>query len=179
MPRIKMWRCASRRIPTPKRARPCPLRRDLGPLHAKPVARAVGRMMARTRSVPKMTWVGVAAILTGMLWWRHSRLGRTVALLLLIWTAADLSNASLCALDNDTASTIAVSQSASLNEAPSPPPAPAQPPHVDDCFCCSHCVELQVVARPTVANSTPVQDAPLVLAALRTFGSPLYHPPLA
>ena len=54
---------------------------------------------------------------------------------------------------------------------------PAQAPHVDDCFCCSHCVEVLGImpAEGSVVANSP--RPPLVLAEPRIFGSPLYHPP--
>ena len=105
---------------------------------------------------------------------------RAVAMLILLWTAADLSNASVCALDNEGSGTFsggpgALLQSGSARQ--SPPPAPWQ--HVDDCFCCSHCVDVQVLSPVPLAMSVAFQHAPVVPAAIRIFGSPLYHPPLA
>ena len=117
-----------------------------------------------------------------MRWWRHSRLAQTVSLILLLWTAADLTNASLCALENEGTGFSSVEATAtqivdsSSSQAPVPVPAP---PHIDDCFCCSHCVDVQVLWPATLAMPVDLQHAPLVLASPRIFGSPLYHPPLA
>ena len=101
-------------------------------------------------------------------------------MLLLLWTAADLSNASLCALDNEGQEVVSLSAHATLSDG-SDAPAPDQTPqrHIDDCFCCSHCVDVQAFAPSTLVMPVELQRTPLVLAAPRLFGSPLYHPPLA
>ena len=111
--------------------------------------------------------------------WRHGRLIHAVAMLLLLWTAADLSNASLCALDNEGAATFPSTDGAPLLDS-STTRVPAQAPHhIDDCFCCSHCVDLQTVSTMTVAVPVDLRNLSLVLPSPRIFGSPLYHPPLA
>jgi hypothetical protein len=115
-----------------------------------------------------------------MRWWRKSRLVQVTVMLLLLWTAADLSNASLCALDNegkDAAAFNAIATISGTSDAPAPAQAPQR--HIDDCFCCSHCVEHQVFAPAALVMPMEMQRTPLILAALRLFGSPLYHPPLA
>jgi len=114
-----------------------------------------------------------------MRWWRHSRLAQTVSLILLLWTAADLTNASLCALENEGTSFGSIGTTATMSDSSSsqvPDPAPR---HIDDCFCCSHCVDVQVLSPATLAMPVDLQHTPLVLASPRIFGSPLYHPPLA
>jgi len=115
----------------------------------------------------------------GMCWWRHSRLAQTVALVLLLWTAADLSNASLCALDNERTAPLAGSTGATLQDG-STRQIPARPfQHIDDCFCCSHCVDVQAFSPVAVSMPLDTPHPVSVLAAPRIFGSPLYHPPLA
>ena len=114
-------------------------------------------------------------------WWRHSRLTQAVVMVLLLWTAADLTNTSLCALESeDTRSSVPGAPGSTTIDDDSPGEIPPQParPHIDDCFCCSHCVDVQVLG-PALA-SVPVNRElrPLVLAAPRLFGSRLYHPPL-
>lgn len=114
-----------------------------------------------------------------MRWWRHSRLVHAVAMLLLLWTAADLSNASLCALDNEGTGPFPVSTGATLQDS-SDSQVPAQAPqHIDDCFCCSHCVDVKALTPAALATPADAQRTPLVLAAPRLFGSRLYHPPLS
>lgn len=101
-------------------------------------------------------------------------------MLLLLWTATDLSNASLCALDNEGKDAVSLGANATLSDS-SNAPAPDQAPqrHIDDCFCCSHCVEYQAFARAALVTPVKMQRPPMVLAAPRLFGSPIYHPPLA
>lgn len=71
-------------------------------------------------------------------------IGRVVAVLLLLWTAADIVNAQMCASDQQRlpfAAVLHVDDSS----------APGQIPYsVDDCFCCSHTVQIA-----TVQVSTP------------------------
>ena len=115
-----------------------------------------------------------------MAWCRHSRLAQAVTMVLLLWTAADLTNSSLCALENeDTRSNVPAIPGTTIIDQDShgQTPQPARP-HIDDCFCCSHCVEVQSLV--PVLDSAPVtrELRPLVLAAPRLFGSRLYHPPL-
>lgn len=115
-----------------------------------------------------------------MRWWRHSALSRAVAFVFLLWTAADLSNASLCALDNeDTSSTAAPSTAggAVVKDDLSSSLPPVQAPHVDDCFCCSHCVDVFAIIPADAATIANRPRALLMLAAARIFGSPFYHPP--
>ena len=101
-------------------------------------------------------------------------------MLLLLWTAADLSNSSLCALDSEGTDAVSSSTHEPLS-AGSNAPAPVQTPerHIDDCFCCSHCVDVQTFAPAILVMAVELQRTPLVLAAPRLFGAPLYHPPLA
>jgi hypothetical protein len=114
-----------------------------------------------------------------MRWWRKSRPVQAVVMMLLLWTAADLSNASLCALDNEGQPMPLSSEHASLGSSDAQVPDPARDRHIDDCFCCSHCVEHQAFAPAELVLPVKMQRTPLVLAAPRLFGAPLYHPPLA
>lgn len=113
-----------------------------------------------------------------MPWWRQRRLVRTIVIALLLWTAADLSNASLCALENEGTGAFQVSTGTTLLDS-SDGQVPAQVPHVDDCFCCSHCVEVQPASPAALSIPVEMRRAAVLLAAPRVFGSPLYHPPLA
>lgn len=114
-----------------------------------------------------------------MRWWRESRVVQAVVMLLLLWTAADLSNASLCALDNEGPPMQLTTGHASLDSSNAQVPDPTPERHIDDCFCCSHCVDVQAFSPPMVVMPVEMQRSPLVLAAPRLFGAPLYHPPLA
>lgn len=111
--------------------------------------------------------------------WRTSRLTRLVVLTLLFWTAADLTYASLCALDGQALNLVRtgaepLAQAADQDATPSP----AAQPHVDDCFCCSHCVDVSVISPANIVLQVVEQPSILASAAPSTFGSPLYHPPL-
>ena len=117
-----------------------------------------------------------------MSWWRHSRLAQIVAMVLLLWTAADLTNSSLCALENEDGGLPTSSRPSDLvidaqNSTQIPTEAPA--PHIDDCFCCSHCVEVHSLHADATSSPIVRDLRPLVLAAPRLFGTQLYHPPLA
>ena len=115
-----------------------------------------------------------------MRWWRKSRPVQVVVTLLLLWTAADLTNVSLCALDNEGKNAVSFSAIATLSDS-SNAQIPDQTPqgHIDDCFCCSHCVDVRAFAPATLVMPVELQRPPQVLAAPRLFGAPLYHPPLA
>lgn len=122
---------------------------------------------------------------------------RWCATVLLLWTAIDMMAPGLCALEREHDEAVVADATA----APAEPSAPAASgreaatmavdqalppsgdstpaPHVDDCFCCSHCVDvwrLDAVAAPAdlvqhfvVRQQHPVDNVP----------PPPYHPPLA
>ena len=97
------------------------------------------------------------------------RIARVVAVILLTWTGADLVNAQLCAADQVPATSQAAAQHDSER--------PDRPAPVDDCFCCSHTVQLSVVL---LSDSLEVlQDRVNILrgvaSSYRTL--PLDHPP--
>jgi hypothetical protein len=112
---------------------------------------------------------------------RHTALGRIVALVLLLWTAVDLTNSGLCALENETApATGSGATTMAAADWDGGASVPTQDPiHVDDCFCCSHCVDVSAIVPTTVVSPVRVIHAALVVPAPRLFGSPLYHPPLS
>ncbi len=113
--------------------------------------------------------------------WRHSALSRAVVLAILVWTGADLGNASLCALENEseepTSAIAATGDCLVLRGASESDVPPAQAPHVDDCFCCSHCVEVAWVGPALGATIVPGPRVPSILSAPSNLGSSLYHPP--
>lgn len=114
-----------------------------------------------------------------MAWWRHSRSVQAATMFLLLWTAADLTNPSLCALDKEDArQTVPAGPGSTAfhQDSRTDVPSPARP-HIDDCFCCSHCVEVQgLAALGSELVNREVQS--LVPVTPRLFGSRLYHPPL-
>jgi hypothetical protein len=101
------------------------------------------------------------------------RTGRIFALLLLVWTAVDLVDHSLCGRGEGgpEAGTVA------LVGQPSPGHA-SQPSHIDHSFCCSHTVDVQTPFRIALTFDA-VGLQPLEAPAL-PLASPddLYHPPL-
>ena len=108
---------------------------------------------------------------------RFRKTARAVACVLLAWVALDLGYPSLCALDQEVP---AMSLSAAALDAhPTDGGAPDRPAHIDDCFCCSHCVDVASVQRSSALPwaglpvSLPADAAPLPTAY------PLYHPPRA
>ena len=113
-----------------------------------------------------------------MRWWRRSLLARMVATVILMWTAADLTNASLCALDSDELGGTFPS-ALTLSADPTTPAAPQPSHHIDDCFCCSHCVDMQVLVPAVIAEPVARREPALDVAVPHGFGFPLYHPPLA
>lgn len=106
------------------------------------------------------------------------RLARVVALMLLAWTAVDLTATRLCAADAVPMAAAFESPEARPDGGDDPKPGrPAPQSHIDDCFCCSHCVN---VAMPepllAVTADTPRRIASGVRIPFDD-GHPLYHPP--
>ena len=114
------------------------------------------------------------AKLTSVIRFRRSGLLRLAVVFLLSWTAVDLANASLCAVDSD-----GLEQSdAALTAQEADPIAPPASP-VDDCFCCSHSVDvgrLTVILDSTAAAPIPEMSVPA--APLSPPHIP-FHPPKA
>ena len=104
-------------------------------------------------------------------------------MLLLMWTAVDIAAPGLCALereddfsivaDADKAATV-VTTDASLPDDPSTPPL-----HVDDCFCCSHCVDLSRHVMMFSPAGDVECDAIVMLRLVDHIPPPPYHPPLS
>lgn len=105
-------------------------------------------------------------------------------MVLLLWTAADLTNSSLCALDAEDTHPAASADTATASlqsdrEAPAPLPVHSDAPHVDDCFCCSHCVEVSSLTVATTSMPAAPNAVFVLLAAPRLVDARLYRPPLA
>jgi len=99
---------------------------------------------------------------------------QVAVVLFLSWTAVDLANASLCAVDSDR---LGQSDGAMADHATDPISPPTSP--VDDCFCCSHSVDvgrLTVVLDSTAAAPIPEMSVPA--APLSPPHIP-FHPPKA
>lgn len=134
----------------------------------------------RSDSQPSASGRGKASCYTrNMHWGRHSRLAQAIAVVLLLWTALDLSNESLCALEGEAGQSILTTEKAAVAATSSAADPVHAPQHVDDCFCCSHCVEVSSTTPAPVGLSINQDAVALVPSAPYTFGAPLYHPPLA
>ena len=102
---------------------------------------------------------------------------RTTVWALLAWAAVDLGVPSVCALDreNRPAALSAHVVTVPLGDDASP----NQPGHIDDCFCCSHCVNVS----PLTAVLAPFVGGTLVallpISSPHSAGYPSYHPPRA
>ena len=103
---------------------------------------------------------------------------RATAWLFLAWTAVDLGFPSLCALDQEHEPPRVFSSP--LMDAPSTNETTHDAPvHIDDCFCCSHCVNVTAMQSPatlTIARTDaalPIDSVPVAA------GYPPYHPPRA
>ena len=102
------------------------------------------------------------------------RATRLTAIVLLSLVAIDLSSPSLCALDSpSSAQTIQAGFDGSSQDAE----IPSTPVHIDDCFCCSHCVQPGAMLAPL--SLTLLRDTfapPVTDGAFSALGAP-FHPP--
>jgi hypothetical protein len=108
---------------------------------------------------------------------------RWCATVLLLWTAIDVMAPGLCALEREheenAVSAASADETAAPDRALPPTNDSTSAPHVDDCFCCSHCVDIwrldavgapaDLVQRFVVHEQRPADFIP----------PPPYHPPLA
>ena len=106
---------------------------------------------------------------------------RWCATVLLLWTAIDMMAPGLCALEreHDDAAVAAGAAGAAFAQALPPADDSTSVPHVDDCFCCSHCVDmwrLDAVAAPADLVQHFVMHE---RRAVDNVPPPPYHPPLA
>ena len=110
---------------------------------------------------------------------RFGRLLRATAWLFLAWTVIDLAVPRLCALDREQAP-VPIHSSAARIDVPSAPLGTTPTPvHVDDCFCCSHCVNVTGIHAPaSLALARTEPPLPTAWMPL-TDGYPQYHPPRA
>jgi hypothetical protein len=106
---------------------------------------------------------------------KRSALARTVAVVLLLWTAIDVTNADLCALDQQAA----FPHQEQPTVASQPVNAPVAPiaNQADDCFCCSHCVNTGVLPVLLRASASARLDMPEPAAATHVLYQPLDRPP--
>jgi hypothetical protein len=104
---------------------------------------------------------------------------RWCATVLLLWTAIDVMAPGLCALEREHEESSAAASSVAPDRALPPTSDSTSAPHVDDCFCCSHCVDIwrldavgapaDLIQRFVIHEQRPVEFVP----------PPPYHPPLA
>lgn len=107
------------------------------------------------------------------------RLGRLAAVVLLTWTGVDLIATQLCAADSVVMVTSRAGAAALQAEGSgdSDPVGGASRTHVDDCFCCSHCVNV-VLAEPVLDVTGDTRRALAARVGVPfDDGHPLYHPP--
>ena len=105
------------------------------------------------------------------------RIVRGVALVILAWTAFDIGFPGLCALDSEWAQIAYASAPVTVASSTGERDAPAPPVHIDDCFCCSHCVDVAGVPAPEGLDLT-VDVARLPSDSLPfSLQYPPYHPP--
>lgn len=107
---------------------------------------------------------------------------RVAVLVMLFQTGLDLSNAALCALDSErfglaghATSTLAIS--GEQGPQPSQPSQPSKPAHVDDCFCCSACVDAEPIAQPVMVAVVAAAEDDLPLKHVPLLPTFLFHPP--
>jgi hypothetical protein len=116
---------------------------------------------------------------------RNSRfrfVGRILAILLLAWTSADLCGHGVCTHDREPIAPWASSGPASTTslrgpEAPQPDSATSDGP--DDCFCCCHCIDVQVRCELPASYSFVSLLAAGPISLPFSGPAPLDHPPLA
>ncbi len=100
------------------------------------------------------------------------RLARLFAVILLAWTAADLCDYQLCAHHREP---LGAWSETRLRAAPTDSQAPADG---DDCFCCSHFVDVRTPFRIALGYEVAwfVGDQPV--GEPHVAAIPLYHPPI-
>ena len=105
---------------------------------------------------------------------RVLRVGRTVVLVLLAWTALDILNPALCGLDELPFVAAYAAGAAVDSDSSTPTRAPVVP---EDCFCCSHNVNFKPIVQIAVSLSSGSERRFAVDETPRWASFPLYHPP--
>lgn len=102
------------------------------------------------------------------------KVSRAIAWLFLAWVGIDLGYPSLCALDRE--NPLHKAAVTSIDAASPGDTMPAPPAHIDDCFCCSHCVDVSSIAGSVPLWSVVFVALPIDRASFPS-GYPPYHPP--
>jgi len=107
---------------------------------------------------------------------------RIVALALLCHTGVDLISVTLCAVDaerfgfrNAARADLAAAPSDSGTDDDGSPPA--RPRHVDDCFCCSACVDAEPLARPLIVALVAPAEKEWLAPRVPLLSTFLFRPP--
>ena len=110
---------------------------------------------------------------------RPRSLYRVAALLLLFMTGLDLSmdisSVRFCAIDAERNQASGSSEAAVTTA--SHHSEQGKTPHVDDCFCCSACVNVTPIAIPIEVSLIPAAPVPPVARQLPLLSRFLFHPP--
>lgn len=115
------------------------------------------------------SWIVVA--LSRVVFSNVRRVGRTVVMVLLTWTALDVLNPALCGLDE--LPFVAVNAAVASDSA-----TPAEAPvAAEDCFCCSHNVNFASITQVAVFQPTGSEPRIAVDENPRWASFPPYHPP--
>lgn len=106
---------------------------------------------------------------------RQTRIVRAFAVALLLWTAVDLGNPTLCALDTP----VNARAAGTVVHATDPGrPVGVPPLHVDDCFCCSLHVRPSAKATPITAGIPVLRHVRVIAVGLPSGEhAAIYHPP--
>lgn len=106
---------------------------------------------------------------------RTGRVARIVAVFFLLWTAVDLTNSSVCAIDQQPASGLARRESTVLTTAGSAQTAPNG--GAEECFCCCHHIVSTAAWVPTPQVDVAQRVSLPPVDQVRVLQARLDHPP--
>lgn len=84
----------------------------------------------------------------------------------------------LCALDHEGAAWADGTGDKTIAASDPAPSAPLAATHVDDCFCCSHCVDIQQISAQYRCTSVSWVPLSQPVQPPRIFATAVYRPPL-
>ena len=128
------------------------------------MGRADARFLDSTRRV-----VSLQLVVRGL----RLRTAPFVAVILLLWTAVDIANAQLCAVDQQPLSTVTSQRITDKT------PQPQAPAGADDCFCCSHTVQAATVSVSTPLFAPREGSSQIQARSPFTIDRQIDHPPQA